>query len=112
MGKGDEWIDRIGFSQCTGNGRAQLLRSAPYHSLHGAHQLLGSTLAGVDGRRRGLVQMGLRRSPHLAAVVVDMATLAVADWPVAMTSTAAGREAGDHSAPYVGTTVLLRRKRT
>lgn len=56
--------------------------------------------------------MGLRRSPHLAAVVVDMATLAVADWPVAMTSTAAGGEAGDHRPPYVGTTVLLRRERT
>lgn len=56
--------------------------------------------------------MGLRRSPHLAAVVVDMATLAVADWPVAMTSTAASGEAGDHRPPYVGTTVLSRRKKT
>lgn len=28
--------------------------------------------------------MGLRRSPHLAAVMVDMATLAVADGSVAM----------------------------
>lgn len=33
--------------------------------------------------------MGLRRSPHLAAVVVDMATLAVADRPVAMALAAA-----------------------
>lgn len=50
--------------------------------------------------------MGLRRSPHLAAVVVDMATLAVADRTVAMTPTAASREAGDHSPPNVRATVL------
>ena len=50
--------------------------------------------------------MGLRRSPHLAAVVVDMATLAVADRPVAMAPTAASREAGDHSPPNMRATVL------
>lgn len=52
--------------------------------------------------------MGLSRSPHLAAVVVDMATLAVADRPVAMAPTAASREAGDHSPPYMRATVLWR----
>lgn len=50
--------------------------------------------------------MGLRRSPHLTAVVVDMATLAVADRPVAMAPTAASREAGDHSPPNMRATVL------
>lgn len=50
--------------------------------------------------------MGLCRSPHLAAVVVDMATLAVADRPVAMAPTAASREAGDHSSPNMRATVL------
>jgi len=78
----------------------------PYHSFHSAHQLLGAALPGVDGRGRGLVQMGLRRSPHLAAVMVDMATLAVADRPVAVAPTAAGREAGDHSPPNMRATVL------
>lgn len=62
----------------------------PNDSFHRAHQLLRSALPRVDGRGRGLVQMGLRRSPHLAAVVVDMATLAVADGPVAMALAAAG----------------------
>lgn len=54
--------------------------------------------------------MGLRRSPHLAAVVVDMATLAVADRTVAMTPTAASREAGDHSPSDVRATVLQSRE--
>ena len=80
--------------------------NAPYNSFHCAHQLLRSALPGVDGRGRGLVQMGLCRSPHLAAVVVDMATLAVADRPVAMAPTAASREAGDHSPPNMRATVL------
>lgn len=80
----------------------------PYDSLHCAHKLLSSALPCVDGRGRRLVQMGLRRSPHLAAVVVDMATLAVADRPVAMAPTAAGREAGDHSPPNMRATVLQR----
>ncbi len=60
--------------------------SAPDHRLHGAHQLLRTALAHVDGRRRRLVQMRL----HLAAVVVDMTTLAVAHGPVAV-ATAASR---------------------
>lgn len=55
--------------------------------------------------------MGLRRSPHLAAVVVDMATLAVADRPVAMAPTAASREAGDHSPPNMRATVLESQER-
>lgn len=80
--------------------------NAPYNSFYSAHELLRATLPGVDGRRRGLVQMGLRRSPHLAAVVVDMATLAVANRTVAMTPTAASWEAGDHSPPNVRATVL------
>lgn len=50
--------------------------------------------------------MGLRRSPHLITVVVDMATLAVADRPVAMAPTAASREAGDHSPPNMRATIL------
>lgn len=62
----------------------------PNDSFHHADQLLRPTLPRVDGRGRGLVQMGLRRSPHLTAVVVDMATLAVADGPVAMALAAAG----------------------
>lgn len=78
----------------------------PNNRFHGAHKLLRSTLPGVDGRRRGLVQMGLRRSPHLAAVVVDMATLAVADRPVAMALAAASWEAGDHGPPDMWAAVL------
>lgn len=62
----------------------------PYNSFYGAHQLLSTTLPCVDGRGRGLVEMGLCCSPHLTAVVVDMATLAVADRPVSMAPTAAG----------------------
>lgn len=54
--------------------------------------------------------MGLRRSPHLTAVVVDMATLAVTDRTVAMTPTAASREAGDHGPSNVRATVLQRRE--
>lgn len=50
--------------------------------------------------------MGLRRSPHLTTVVVDMATLTVADRPVAMAPTAASREAGDHSPPNMRATIL------
>lgn len=50
--------------------------------------------------------MGLRRSPHLAAVVVDMATLAVADRPVAMAPAAAGWKAGDYSPSNMRATVL------
>lgn len=82
----------------------------PYNSFHGAHKLLRSALPGVDGRGRGLVQMGLRRSPHLAAMVVDMATLAVADRPVAMAPTAASWEAGDHGPPNMRATVLYKAK--
>lgn len=53
--------------------------------------------------------MGLRRSPHLA-VMVDMATLAVADRPVTMAATAASRETGDHSPPDMRATVLQRQE--
>lgn len=62
----------------------------PHHSLHSAHQLLGSTFAGVDGRGGGLVEVGLRRGPHFTAVVVDMATLAIANRAVAMAPAATG----------------------
>lgn len=62
---------------------------APYDSLHGAHQLLCPALSCVNGRGGSLIQMGLRRSPHLTAVLVGMATLTVADRAVAMTPTAA-----------------------
>lgn len=55
--------------------------------------------------------MGLRRSPHLAAVVVDMATLAVADRPVAVATAAASREAGDHGPPHMRATVLQKKQR-
>lgn len=55
--------------------------------------------------------MGLRRSPHLTAVLVGMATLTIADRAVAMTSTAASREAGDHSPPNMRATVLQSRER-
>lgn len=84
--------------------------TAPYDRLHGADQLLGAAFPGVDRRGRGLVQMGLGRSPHLAAVVVDMATLAVADRPVAMAPTAASGEAGDHGSPNMRATVLRRQE--
>lgn len=80
--------------------------NVPYNSFHSAHKLLSSALPRVDGRGRGLVKMGLRRSPHLTAVLVDMATLAVADRPVAMAPTAASWEAGDHSPPNMRATVL------
>lgn len=49
--------------------------------------------------------MAFSRGPHLT-VVVHVATLAVAHRPVAMVSTAAGREASDHRSAHVRTTVL------
>lgn len=82
----------------------------PDHSLHSAHELLCPALAGVDGRRRGLVQVGFGGRADLAAVVVGVAPFAVAHGPVAVAAAAARREARDNRSSDVGATVLENKK--
>lgn len=85
-------------------------QALPDDSFHSADELLGPALAGVDGGRRGLVQVCLGGRAHLAAVVVGVAPLAVAHGPVAVAAAAARREARDDSSPDVRAAVLENKK--
>lgn len=78
----------------------------PNHGLHRTDQLLGATFSRVDGRRGGLVEVGLGGSPHFVTVVIRVASFAVANWPVSVPITASCRKAGDNSSSDMGTAVL------
>lgn len=78
----------------------------PDHCLHSADQLLCPTLPGVDGGRRGLVEVSLRGGPHLVTVVVRMAPFAVPNRPVSVATAAACGKAGDHCPSDMGAAVL------
>lgn len=78
----------------------------PDHGFHGADQLLGATFSRVDGRRGGLVEVGLGGSPHFVTVVIRVASFAVANGPVSVTIAAPCWKAGDNCSSHMGTAVL------
>lgn len=83
----------------------------PNHSLHGTDQLLGATFSRVDGRRGGLVEVGLGGSPHFVTVVIRVASFAVANGPVSVTIAAPCWKAGDNCSSDMGTAVLEAKKK-
>lgn len=78
----------------------------PNHGLHGADKLLGTTFSSVDGWRGGLIEVGLRGSPHFITVMVWVASFAVPNRPVSVAITAPCWKAGDNCSPNMGTAVL------
>lgn len=78
----------------------------PDHCLHSANQLLCPTLSGVDGRRRGLVEVSLCGGPHFVTVMVRVAPFAVPNRPVSVATAAPCGKAGDHCPSDMGAAVL------
>lgn len=78
----------------------------PDHSFHSTHKFLCPTLPGIDRRWRGLIEVGFCSCPNFIAMMIWMASFAVAHWPVAMATTAARWEACDNSSSDMGTAVL------
>ena len=78
----------------------------PNHSLHGTDKLLSATFPGVDGWRGGLIEVGLWGGPHFVTVVIWVASFAVPNRPVSVTTTASCWKARDHSSSNMGTAVL------
>lgn len=78
----------------------------PDHGLHSADQLLRPTLPRVDGGWGGLVEVRLRGGPHLVIVVIGVASFAVPNRPVSVTTAAPCRKAGDDRPSDMGAAVL------
>lgn len=87
-------------------GEPQSHARLPDHCLHGADQLLRPTLPCVDGGWRGLVEVSLCSGPHLVIVVVGVASFAVPNRPVSVTTTAPCGKAGDDCPSDMGAAVL------
>ena len=82
-------MPRVAQNQGGVSGRPLTSCLLPDHSLLGAVELLGGAFPSVDGWRGGLIEVGLRRSPHFIAVMIRVASLAVPNGPVSVTATAA-----------------------
>lgn len=98
-------VERV--AQREGSFQGKLLTTLlPNHGLHGTDKLLSATFPGVDGWRGGLIEVGLWGGPHFVTVVIWVASFAVPNRPVSVTTTAPCWKAGDHSSSNMGTAVL------